>query len=171
MTGAGARSVVVDADPSGATVGGLLDAAAARLRAAGIEGARRDARLLLSTALGTTVEQVLGYPERAVTAAGRRRLAALVERRVGREPISRILGRREFWGLTLAVTPATLDPRPDSECLVEAVLREVRDRRAPLRLLDLGTGTGCLLLALLSELPGAQGVGLDASLGAARVAR
>src|SRR5204862_3137042 len=82
-------------------------------------------------------------------------------RRCAHEPISRILGTREFWSLTFAVTPATLDPRPDSETLVAAVLERMPDRNAAIDILDLGTGTGCLLLALLAELPQAKGVGVD----------
>jgi release factor glutamine methyltransferase len=86
-------------------------------------------------------------------------------------PLSRILGRREFWSLDFALNAATLDPRPDSETLVEAVLAELGERERPWRLLDLGTGSGCLLLALLSELPAASGIGLDLAPAAARQAR
>ncbi len=157
--------------PREATVGDLLNAVSVRLQRAGIDGARRDARLLIASALETSVEQVLGYPERRIDPAARAAIAAVVERRARREPVSRILGRREFWGLPFIVTPETLDPRPDSESLVEAVLREIPNRQAPLRLLDLGTGTGCLLLALLSELPRASGIGVDISIEAASVAR
>lgn len=164
-------AAAVDDALDGVTSGDLLSAASDRLRRAGIEAPRRDARLLLAAAAGTSVEQVLGYPERHVDPDVRAALNVLITRRVGREPLSRILGRREFWGLGFAVTPETLDPRPDSECLVETVLREIPGPAAPLRLLDLGTGTGCLLLALLSELPGATGVGVDLSPAAAAVAR
>jgi release factor glutamine methyltransferase len=92
------------------------------------------------------------------------RLTAMVARRLEGEPISRIRGWREFWSLRFALSPATLDPRPDSETLIDAAVKwasrnAVKDR--PLRLLDLGTGSGCLLLALLSELPKAHGVGID----------
>jgi release factor glutamine methyltransferase len=80
------------------------------------------------------------------------------------------VGRREFWSLPFEVTEETLDPRPDSECLVETVLARIPDRRAPLRILDLGTGTGCLLLALLHELPQARGFGVDISPGACEAA-
>ena len=153
------------------TVGDLLDAAAGRLRLAGIDGARRDARLLIAAALGVPVDRVLGYPEHRVEPGARRAASDLIGRRAEREPVSRILGRREFWGLPFAVTAATLDPRPDSESLIEAVLRALPDRAAVLRLLDLGTGSGCLLLALLSELPRASGVGVDLSFDAARAAR
>lgn len=95
----------------------------------------------------------------------------MIRRREAREPVARILGRRGFWTLDLQVTTDTLDPRPDSETVVEAVLARVQDRAAPLRLLDLGTGSGCLLLALLSELPKAWGLGVDRSPGAAMAAR
>jgi release factor glutamine methyltransferase len=103
-----------------------------------------------------------------------RQIDALVERRASGEPVGRILGRREFWGLDFALGPDTLEPRPDSEALVEAALDFVDrayGRQAPLRIADLGTGTGCLLIALLSELPAAWGTGVDISAGAVAVAR
>jgi release factor glutamine methyltransferase len=90
---------------------------------------------------------------------------------VAREPLSRILGRREFWGLEFALCADTLDPRPETETIVEAVLQRFPDRDRPLRLLDLGTGTGCIVLALLSEFPNAVGFGVDLSAGAATTAR
>ena len=89
------------------------------------------------------------------------RFLTLVERRAGREPVSRILGEREFWSLGFSLVPATLDPRPDSEAVVHAALAWCGNRSEPLRVLDLGTGTGCLLLSVLSELRGATGVGTD----------
>lgn len=153
------------------TVGGLLATAGRRLAAAGVDGARRDARLLLAHALGVRVETVLGYPERAVGEADAGRFQMLVERRAAREPVSRILGRREFWGLDFRVTPDVLDPRPESEVLIEGVLSQLGEPDAPRRILDLGTGSGCLLLALLAELPAAQGLGVDASEAALAVAR
>ncbi|GAB4394228.1 MAG: peptide chain release factor N(5)-glutamine methyltransferase [Kiloniellaceae bacterium] len=134
-----------------------------RLAAAGIEEPRRDARLLVCRLLGGGPELLLGHPEKELNAEEAARIEAAVARRVAREPVSRILGEREFWSLSFGLNAATLDPRPDSETLVEAVLAEVSDRAAPLRLLDLGTGTGCLLLALLSELPQATGCGIDIS--------
>src|SRR6516162_11610606 len=88
-----------------------------------------------------------------------------------REPLSRILGRREFWGLEFSLSDDTLDPRPETETVVAAVLRQGLDREAPLRLLDLGTGTGCILLALLSEFPAASGLGVDIALGTTMTAR
>jgi release factor glutamine methyltransferase len=94
----------------------------------------------------------------------------MLDRMLKREPLSRILGRREFWGLDFCLSSETLDPRPETETVVEAVLRRNRDRTAPLRFLDLGTGTGCLLLALLGEFPAAIGVGVDIAAGAVSTA-
>ncbi|MEM7224158.1 MAG: peptide chain release factor N(5)-glutamine methyltransferase [Pseudomonadota bacterium] len=144
--------------------------AAAELRAAGIEEARRDARLLLSHTLDVTLDQIIGYPERPMAPVAQRRFAALVARRGRREPVSRILGYREFWSLPFEITPDTLDPRPESEILVEAVLREIGPKGGDLEILDLGSGSGCLLLALLWELPEARGLGLDIAPGAVETA-
>jgi release factor glutamine methyltransferase len=96
-------------------------------------------------------------------------ILSTVHRRLAREPVSRIVGARAFWGRMFRVSPATLDPRPDSETLVAAALEVVAGRAV--RILDLGTGTGCLLLSLLAELPGASGVGVDISAEALLVAR
>jgi release factor glutamine methyltransferase len=153
------------------TVGAAAAAAAAELAQAGIEGASREARLLLAHALGAEAGGVLMARDRELSAAEGAAFAALVARRAAREPLSHITGRREFWSLEFGVGPAVLDPRPDSEALVEAALGCIAARAAPLRLLDLGTGSGCLLLALLSELPNARGVGVDRSAAALAVAR
>jgi len=153
-----------------ATIGALIASGAARLKAAGIESPMREARLLLGQAAGLGLSTMIGWPERAVAAEAAEIFQSFIERRLRHEPVSRILGRREFWSLDFAVTAATLDPRPDTETLVEAVLAQLPDRQAPLRLADFGTGTGCILLALLSELPNAYGIGLDRSPDAARVA-
>jgi len=145
----------------------LLQPAQTQLRDAGIADASLDARLLLAMALGRE-EAVL--PHESLTdwshtaAAGFSRLLA---RRCAGEPVSRIRGWREFWSLRFALSADTLDPRPDSETVVEAALAWVGGRReASLRLLDLGTGSGALLLACLSEMPGATGIGVDLSAGA-----
>lgn len=161
-------SAAIDVAPS---VGTLLAAATLRLDAAGIAEPRREARLVLGLALGVEPAAVLGWPERAVDADHARRAEALLERRARREPLSRLIGRREFWSLDFALSPETLDPRPDSETLIDAALDDIPDRRVPLRVVDFGTGTGCLLLALLSELPQARGVGIDIAPGAIATAR
>ena len=148
------------------TVAGALAWAAGELGAAGVPEPRRDARLLLAHVLDAPQERLIGYPERALGTAARGRFASLIARRARREPVARILGRREFWSLPLTITPDTLDPRPESETLVAAVLDQLDERGAALEILDLGTGSGCLLLALLSELPNARGLGCDLSPGA-----
>ncbi|HUH84528.1 MAG TPA: peptide chain release factor N(5)-glutamine methyltransferase [Stellaceae bacterium] len=153
------------------SAGEAVARAAAALAAAGVAEPRREARLIVALALAVEPGVVLGYPERVLDLGAAARLETLVARRQAREPFSRLYGRRPFWTLDLALSPETLDPRPDSETLVEAVLAAIPDRRTPLRLLDLGTGTGCLLLALLSELPKAVGFGIDILGGAAAVAR
>lgn len=153
------------------TIGDLLKDAAARITAAGLEEAQREARLLMMEATGLDRGAVFAHPEREIEPDAAARFHTLVGRRVNREPMAHILGRREFWSLTFRVTADTLDPRPDSETLVQAVLDQIPDRSLPLRLVDFGTGTGCLLLALLHELPAATGLGIDASEAALGVAR
>lgn len=148
-----------------------LERAARRLSAAGITATRLEARLLLAEAAGIAPERQLADPDRPVGADQAARFSHLVERRAQREPMAHILGRREFWSLPFAVTADTLVPRPETETVVEAALGSIGDRTRPIRLLDLGTGSGCLLLALLSALPNAWGLGVDASPAAVRVAR
>lgn len=153
-------------------VGEAVAALAARLAKAGIDNARLDARLLAAAVLGGEPMSVFSHPERSLTPEQVASLEALAGRRAAREPMSHILGLREFWGMPFRVSADTLTPRPDSETLIEAALKRLDGRRTePLRLLDLGTGTGCLLLALLSELPAATGLGVDASPEALAVAR
>jgi len=145
------------------TIGEALAQATKRLAEVGIERPQAEARILLEAASGRGRGQIIAFAEHALSPEQWDQFDAQVARRCAREPVSRILGRREFWSMTFAVGPATLDPRPDSETLVAAVLARIPDRNAELELLDLGTGTGCLLLALLSELPRAKGVGIDIS--------
>jgi release factor glutamine methyltransferase len=152
------------------TIGEALAQAAKRLGEAGIQRPQAEARILLEAASGRGRGQIIAFPEHRLTPEQRAVFEAQVTRRCAREPISRILGSREFWSLRFAVGPATLDPRPDSETLVSAVLARIPDRDAALALLDLGTGTGCLLLALLSELPNAKGLGIDISAEARDIA-
>jgi release factor glutamine methyltransferase len=142
---------------------------AARLAAAGIEAARAEAWLLLAAATGRRRADFMAEAAARLDAAQAARLEELVRRRAAREPIAYILGEKEFWSLTFEVGRAVLIPRPESETVVEAVLHEIKGRQA-LRLLDLGTGSGCLLLALLSELPDATGLGIDASAAALALA-
>ena len=128
------------------------------------EQPRSEARRLVEAALDWPVASQLADPDRIIDAASVEALDALLHRRAERqEPLSRILGRREFWGLSLEIDGATLDPRPDTETLVELALDLFSgpERSPPLQILDLGTGSGALLLALLSEYPEAQGLGVD----------
>ncbi len=147
------------------TVAEAIRAAASRL-AATSDTARLDAELLMAQALGATRSEMLLGRQRDPAPPG---FAPLVERRAAGEPVAHIVGRQEFYGLDLAVSRATLIPRGDSETLIEAA-RELFASRAPGRILDMGTGTGALLLAALSLWPDAQGVGIDASAAAAAVA-
>ena len=153
------------------TLGSILAEAAAALSAAGADEPRRRARQLVAGLLELSASELVSHPEREISAVEGLRLRGSLARMVRGEPLSRILGWREFWGLRFALSPDTLDPRPESESVVEAVLARIGDRAAPLTILDLGTGTGCLLLALLSEFPAASGIGIDLSAGAAAIAR
>ena len=148
------------------TVEALLRDAGKRLEAAGIPSPRTEARILMRTVLARSPEALIRDPDASVPATDAERFLALVARRAGREPVSRILGEREFWSLRFSLAPDTLDPRPDSETIVEAALDWCRERPGPLRVLDLGTGTGCLLLAVLKSRPEATGIGTDIAAGA-----
>lgn len=142
-------------------------------REAGIETAQRDARLLLLDATGIKHSDLLSAA-RAPLGDAAEKLAAYVARRITREPVARILGEWEFWSMPFTLTPDTLVPRPDSETVVAAALLGLKDRRHKaegVRILDLGTGSGCLLIALLKELPGASGLGTDISEGALKTAQ
>jgi len=148
----------------------LVAEVAGALSAAGFEEPRRHACRLVASALAISRADLFGHPDRAVDEQQIGRIRAMLGRMVKREPLSRILGKREFWGLEFALSAETLDPRPETETVVEAVLRRNPERRAPLRFLDLGTGTGCLLLTLLAEFPAASGVGIDIAERAVRTA-
>lgn len=149
----------------------LLRAFAAAFAEKGLEAPEREARALLRASLGLSDLDLVTRGEQPVTEEDTARLRALADRRATGEPLARLTGRREFWSLDFTLAPETLVPRPETETLVEAALALYPDRHAPLRILDLGTGSGALLAALLSEYPAAFGIGVDLSLGAARQAR
>lgn len=143
----------------------------ARLSEIGIDTARLDARLLVQHALCLTDTDIIVQFDRTVSDEEQCALLALMERRLKREPMAHILGEREFWGLPFRVTADTLVPRPDSETLVKAILDSINNLSATLTIVDIGTGSGCLLLSLLSELPNAFGLGTDINEATLAVAR
>ncbi|MBO6783487.1 MAG: peptide chain release factor N(5)-glutamine methyltransferase [Alphaproteobacteria bacterium] len=147
-----------------------LHGAAAQLEAAGVENPRLDARLLLGHVLGRGTAWMIANDDTALEAGEQAAFAELLARRAAREPLAQILGVQEFWSLPFETGPDVLTPRPDSETLVEAVLDLETDREAGLQILDLGTGSGCLLLSVLSEFPNATGTGVDVSRAAIGVA-
>jgi release factor glutamine methyltransferase len=149
----------------------VLDETTAMLAAAGLEEPRRLSRRILVSVMGLSPAELFAHPHRRLDDQERARIAAMAMRVAAYEPFSRIVGHREFWGLEFALSPDTLDPRPETETIVEAVLDRLTDRDKAYRFLDLGAGSGCLLLALLSEYPNASGVGVDIAPGAAAMAR
>jgi release factor glutamine methyltransferase len=146
------------------TVAEALRHGAARLRAAGIDNPRLEARLLLAHAMGCDTAELIRAPDAPAPAYD-----GLLDRRVAHEPLAYIVGHRGFWSLDFAVSPATLIPRPDTETLIEAAL--TMPPPGARRILDLGTGTGCILLTLLHEWPDAFGIGIDRAPAAAALAR
>jgi release factor glutamine methyltransferase len=158
---------------AGQTVELARRALTARLKSGNIDSAELDARMLVGAALGLDLTGLIAAASRPLTTDQAIRLEDFARRRLAGEPVARLLGIKEFWGLPLTLSAATLVPRPDTETLVEFALEIVRDMPRPdrrLRIADLGTGSGAILLALLSELPEADGVGTDISVDALRTA-
>lgn len=153
------------------TIAQLRRQMTARLAAGGVETPELDARLLLAHALGFAPVDFLSRGETSVPSTLHSAADTLLARRLAGEPVARILGHKEFWSLTFQLSAETLVPRPDTETVVEAVLSLIPDRAAPLRILDLGTGTGAILAAILTERPAATGIAVDYSESAARTAR
>jgi release factor glutamine methyltransferase len=153
------------------TIGSTLNEVSAALAQARFDEPRRLARRLVGLALGLTPEEVFARLDRVIGADEEARVAAALRRALTHEPLSRIRGSREFWGLDFALSPDTLDPRPETETLVEAVIARLIDRGRPYRFLDLGTGSGCLLVALLSEYSRATGIGVDRAFDAVAAAK
>jgi release factor glutamine methyltransferase len=163
----------VTAPCAGQTVEAARRALAARFKSESIDSAELDARILVGTVLGLDLTGVIAKAARVLTSDETIRLEDFARRRLKGEPVARILGTREFWGLPLKLSAATLVPRPDTETVVELALEMLRDGRPanhPLRIADIGTGSGAILLALLSELPDAYGIGTDISEAALQTA-
>jgi release factor glutamine methyltransferase len=139
----------------------LLHRATEQLRSAGIENAATEARILCAAILQLDRISLLTQAERPINDTETEQLTLAFNRRAQHEPLARIIGQREFWSLNFGLNAATLVPRPDSEALIETALSLFPQHNAPLRILDLGTGSGCLLLALLHEYPNASGIGVD----------
>ncbi|PSJ54909.1 peptide chain release factor N(5)-glutamine methyltransferase [Pseudaminobacter soli (ex Li et al. 2025)] len=157
-----------------ATLAGLLRTVRARLAEAGIGDAGLDARLIVEHFSGTTRTDAIVSPDRELAPPVLAEIEAALSRRLAGEPVHRILGFREFYGLRLFLSPETLEPRPDTETLVDLVLpfvREVAKREGACCILDLGTGTGAIPLALLSQVPQATAIGADVVPGALATAR
>ncbi len=152
----------------GTTVEGARRSLAQRLRQHGLDAPELDARLIVGHALGLDHAALAAASRRTLARAETDAIAVLAARRLAREPVARILGRKEFWGLDFKLNAETLVPRPETETVVEAALAAIGEepRAGAPRIADLGTGTGALLIALLNELPGANGVGTDVSFAA-----
>jgi release factor glutamine methyltransferase len=152
----------------------LLEAwsgAQTRLKAAAVDSPSIDARLLLEAAADVSRMDVISDPYRQLTAEQAERFDGYVERRARREPVSRILGRKGFWKLLLQVSPDVLTPRPETERVVDIALEAFPEERASFSMLDLGVGSGAILLSVLAERPAAKGLGVDISEAALAVAR
>jgi release factor glutamine methyltransferase len=158
---------------AGQTVETARRSLTARFKSSAIDSAALDARILVGAVFGLDLTGMIAAANRPVTAEEAARLEQFARQRIAGEPVARILGHKEFWGLSLQLSAATLVPRPDTETVVELALEigRAESRRAgPVRIADIGTGSGAILLALLSEYPDAYGVGTDISVAALRTA-
>jgi release factor glutamine methyltransferase len=149
----------------------VLSIAKELLSLAAIETPILDARILLGFVLGAPEERFYGLEDKFLDEIELNSYEKIIQRRCEREPVSRILGQRGFWNLTLKLNSWSLDPRPDSETLIEAITKHVPNKNSRLNIIDLGTGTGCLLLAALKELPNSFGVGVDISDDCIKIAK
>ncbi len=164
--------VAGDAAGKGPTLASACRAIREALTQGGIPGAALDARVLVCAATGTSLETLVAYPDTPVDDDAAERLRDMTSARLARCPVSRVLGEREFWSRTFSVTPDVLDPRADSEILVAAALEHLSSYPVPApSILDIGTGSGCLIVTLLCETSGASGVALDRAEEALAVAR
>jgi release factor glutamine methyltransferase len=159
---------------TGQTIDSARRMLAARLKSSGIDETELDARILLGAALDLDLTGLIAQADRRLTPTEASQLAQYAQRRLAGEPVARILGTREFWGLPFQLSDATLVPRPDTETVVELALeifRELPISKRGLRIADIGVGSGAILLALLHEIPDAFGVGTDVSLTALGTAK
>jgi release factor glutamine methyltransferase len=159
---------------AGQTIETARRAVTSQFRRANVDSADLDARMLVGSVLGLDLTGFIAAAARILNRDEAERLEGFARRRIAGEPTARIIGIKEFWGLPLRLSPATLVPRPDTETVVEAALEILQGesrRDSPLRIADLGTGSGAILLALLSEFPDAFGIGTDISVPALRTAR
>lgn len=156
---------------SGMTLRQAVAVGAQALRAAGMEGALLDARLLLAHVIGGDRLSLARDTERTLKSSEIVDYSTLIDQRKERRPVSRIIGRKEFWSLEFAISDSVLDPRPDSETLISAALAQIPIENNNYLIADFGTGSGCLLLAILMERPGAWGLGLDYSFSSVRQAQ
>lgn len=161
------------AELAGLTIRGVRRELTTYFKRAGLETPELDARLLVGAVLGLDLTALVMQDKTPLSRADAERLYACAQRRIAREPVARILGNKEFWGLRFTLSPDTLVPRPDTETVVEAALEFARryHRAQSLRIADVGTGSGAILLALLKELPRASGIGTDINAATLAVAK
>ncbi len=145
--------------------------ASGRLRSAGINTPLLDARVLLQNVLNIKYEDLLISASRILTDEEAKKYENLISRRLKREPVAKIIEQKEFWGSKFKTNFDTLDPRPETETIIEAILKNYKDKNRNLKILDLGTGSGCIIISLLKEYPNATGLAVDVSLSALQVAR